>query len=80
MRKDVIIGEMAQSGQGLPVANPPTSIRLRNEIAATAKSKIWQNLFSALLPFMRPEADHPNLPCPVMKVILSISCFSLNRR
>jgi hypothetical protein len=45
--KDVMIGEMAQSGQGLPAANLQASIRLRNEIAATAKSKIWQNLFSA---------------------------------
>jgi hypothetical protein len=34
--------------------------------------------FSVLLPFMRPEAEHPNLPCPVMKVIPSISNFSLN--
>jgi hypothetical protein len=29
--------------------------------------------------FMRPEAEHPNFPCPVMKVIPGISNFSLNR-
>jgi hypothetical protein len=76
--KYVIIGDMIRSGQGLPAANPLKSIRLRNEIAATAKSRIWQNLFSALLHFMRPEAEHPNLPRPVVKVIPSISNFSLN--
>ncbi len=65
MVQDVIIGEMVRSEQGSPAANPPTSIRRRYEIAATAKSRIWQNLFSALLPFVRPEAEHPNLPCPL---------------
>jgi hypothetical protein len=77
--KYVIIGDMIRSEQGLRAANPLTSIRLRNEIAATAKSRIWQNLFSALLHFMRPKAEHPNLPRPVVKVIPSISNFSLNR-